>query len=66
MDAVDATIESDGDALLDQLRRNLAEADQVGITGTPAYFIGPYFINGALDIDQFREAVAAARTELGV
>ncbi|WMT86203.1 DsbA family protein [Pelagibacterium sp. 26DY04] len=66
MDAVDATIESDGEALLDQLRRNLAEAEQVGITGTPAYFIGPYFINGALDLDQFREAVAAARTELGV
>ncbi|GAB5428590.1 MAG: DsbA family protein [Devosia indica] len=66
MDAVDATIETDGDALLDQLRRNLAEAEQVGITGTPAYFIGPYFINGALDLDQFREAVAAARTELGV
>ena len=66
MRKVDTIIENEGDALLDQLRRNLAEADQVGITGTPAYFIGPYFVGGALDLGQFREIVASARFELGM
>ena len=61
MAAGDATLASEGAALLDQLRTTLDQADEAGITGTPAWFIGPYFVGGALDLAQFEDAVAQAR-----
>jgi protein-disulfide isomerase len=43
------------------LKRNLAEADALGLEGTPVFLIGPYKIAQALDFDGFKDAVANAR-----
>lgn len=66
MAKVDATIAAKGPALLDQLRANTAIADEIGLTGTPSYLVGPFFVGSALDLAGFQEVVAAARQELGV
>lgn len=66
MAKVDATIAAKGPALLDQLRANTKIADEIGLTGTPSYLVGPFFVGSALDLAGFREVVAAARQELGV
>lgn len=66
MKKVDATIAEEGDQILNQLRVNVALADQIGLTGTPSYLVGPYFAGSALDIDGFRDIVSQARKKLGV
>ena len=43
------------------LARSDRQAGMLGIGGTPAMFIGPYFISGALPPDQLRQAVSIAR-----
>jgi protein-disulfide isomerase len=43
------------------LKRNLEQADSLGLQGTPAFLIGPYLVAQALDDDGFRQAVADAR-----
>jgi protein-disulfide isomerase len=53
--------ESDIDALL---KRNLAEADALGLEGTPVFLIGPYKIAQALDYEGFKEAVANTRARV--
>lgn len=45
------------------LKRNIAEADALGIKGTPVYLVGPFMTASPLDLDQFRKLVAAARAE---
>jgi protein-disulfide isomerase len=42
------------------LKRNLAEADSLGLEGTPVYLVGP-FKASTLDYDGFRKIVAQAR-----
>ncbi|WP_428981013.1 DsbA family protein [Lichenibacterium dinghuense] len=49
---------TDIDALL---KRNLAEADALGLEGTPVFLIGPFKVAQALDYDGFKDAVAKAR-----
>ena len=46
------------DAALDRSDR---QAGMLGIRGTPAMFVGPYLIAGALPPEQLRQAVAIAR-----
>ena len=43
------------------LKRNLAQADALGLEGTPVFLIGPYKVAAGLDADGFRQAVADAR-----
>ena len=45
------------------LRRNLAQADAMGLPGTPVFLIGPFKIAAALDADGFRQAVSDARAK---
>lgn len=45
------------------LKRNIAEADALGIKGTPVYLVGPFMTASPLDLDEFRKLVAAARAE---
>jgi protein-disulfide isomerase len=47
-------------AITTLLKRNLAQAESIGIEGTPAYLIGP-FRTSTLDYDGFRQVVADAR-----
>lgn len=47
---------------IDQLlQRNLAQADMIGLRGTPAYLIGPFKVESSLDHAAFKAAVADAR-----
>lgn len=52
-----ATHAADIEALV---KRTLAIGDALGFEGTPVYLVGPYKAS-TLDLDGFREAVAAAR-----
>lgn len=44
-----------------ELAANHRLARQLGITGTPAFFIGGKFVSGAIGIESLKEEVAAAR-----
>ena len=43
------------------IERNLALAQELNIQGTPAFIVGDTLMPGAVDVDQLRELVAAAR-----
>lgn len=55
---VDLTRASKGD---DELRRNLATGQRLGVSGTPGWVIGDRVLSGALPLDQLKDAIAAAR-----
>lgn len=43
------------------LSRNNAQAEAIGLNGTPAYIVGPFLVTSALDEDGFRQVVKDAR-----
>lgn len=43
------------------LRRNMEQADALGLQGTPVYLIGPFKVAAALNYEQLKEVVADAR-----
>lgn len=47
MTQLDADINAHGGAISDLLKRNAAQADALGLKGTPVYLIGPYLGSGA-------------------
>ena len=47
------------------LRDNLALAEKIGITGTPAFIVGDTMIPGAVGIEELRAKIAAARAKSG-
>ena len=49
------------DEINEALKRNYGLAQSLGITGTPAFVIGEELAPGAIDIDQMRALVKAAR-----
>jgi protein-disulfide isomerase len=53
---------ADIDALL---KRNLVEADSLGLEGTPVFLIGPFKVAAALDYEGFKKTVAKVRARLG-
>lgn len=63
MDKLDADLKAHGDEITALLRRNLAQADSLGLQGTPAYLIGHYKVTSALTYDGFKRAVADARSQ---
>jgi protein-disulfide isomerase len=46
-----------------QLQHNGAQAESLGLQGTPAYLIGPYLVPSALDYHGFKQVVAKARAK---
>jgi len=44
---------------------NYAQADQIGVGGTPAFIIGKEFVPGAIDIDRINRMIADARAKSG-
>lgn len=44
------------------IKRNMAQADALGITGTPTYLIGP-FMTSTLDYNGFKQVIAEARVK---
>src|SRR6202158_3272044 len=61
MDRMDADLKEHADEITALLRRNLAQADSLGLQGTPAYLVGQYKVTSALNYDGFKKAVADAR-----
>ncbi|TCT07671.1 DsbA family protein [Aquabacter spiritensis] len=57
---LDADLKAHADDISALLRRNLAQADSLGLQGTPTYLVGP-FRTSTLDYATFKEAFAEAR-----
>lgn len=55
-----ADLSKNGKQIAALLRRNLAQAQSIGLDGTPTYLIGP-FRTSTLDYEGFRQVVADAR-----
>lgn len=47
----------------EKIQKNLALGSEIGVRGTPAFIINGEFIRGAIDIENFREKIAAARAQ---
>ena len=58
LDADAAAHEADIAALL---KRNKAEAQALGLEGTPVFLVGPFKVAAALEEDEFRQVVAETR-----
>jgi protein-disulfide isomerase len=46
------------------LKRNMSEADSLGLEATPVFLIGPFKVAKALDYDEFKQTVADFRTRV--
>ncbi|WP_371347456.1 DsbA family protein [Ancylobacter sp. IITR112] len=60
VDRLNADLKAHAGDITALLRRNLAQAESLGLQGTPAYLIGP-FRTSTLDYAGFKEAFAEAR-----
>lgn len=61
MDRLDADLQAHGEDITKLLRRNLAQADSLGLQGTPAYIVGDYRVTQALTYEGFKHVAADAR-----
>lgn len=61
MDRLDADLQTHGDDITKLLRRNLAQADSLGLMGTPAYIVGQYRVTQALNYEGFKRVAADSR-----
>ncbi len=64
MPQLDADLGAHGEAIDALLRRNAAEADALGLKGTPVFLVGPYLVEAALNFDEFSEAVSKFRAQI--
>jgi len=62
MTRLQADLDANGDKITALLRRNLAQADSLGLQGTPTYLVGP-FRTSTLDYKGFKQVVADARAK---
>jgi len=46
------------------LKRNMSEADSLGLEATPVFLIGPFKVAKALDYDEFKQTVADFRARI--
>lgn len=60
MNRLQADLQAHADDITALLRRNLSQADSLGLQGTPSYLIGP-FRTSTLDYAGFKKALAEAR-----
>lgn len=60
---LDADLKTHADEITALLRRNLAQAESLGLQGTPAYLVGNYKVTSALTYDGFKRVVADARAQ---
>jgi len=63
MNRLDGDLKSHADEITALLRRNLAQADSLGLQGTPAYLVGHFKVTQALTYEGFKRAVADARAQ---
>jgi protein-disulfide isomerase len=62
MTRLQADLDANGDKITALLRRNMAQADSLGLQGTPTYLVGP-FRTSTLDYKGFKRVVADARAK---
>lgn len=62
MRRLDADTDKHRDAILALIKRNMAQGDALGLTGTPAFLVGP-FRTSTLDYNGFKQIVADARAK---
>ncbi|MEP9347702.1 DsbA family protein [Xanthobacter sp. KR7-225] len=60
MTRLQADLDAHGPEIIALLRRNAAQADQLGLRGTPTYLVGP-LLASTLDYASFKRAIAEAR-----
>ena len=63
MEKLDADLKAHGDEIMGLLRQNLAQADSLGLQGTPAYIVGHFKVTSALTYEGFKHVVADARAQ---
>ncbi|GJE02036.1 DsbA family protein [Methylobacterium isbiliense] len=64
LDRVDADVKTRGAEIEAVLARNAAQADALGLTGTPGLLVGPFKVPG-LGYDDLKKVVAEARARSG-
>jgi protein-disulfide isomerase len=60
MKRLQADLDAHGQEIIALLKRNSAQADQLGLRGTPTYLVGP-LLASTLDYASFKRAIAEAR-----
>jgi|SRR5271166_4860420 len=64
MTALQRDLDAHNQAIGDLLKRNMVQADALGLQGTPVYLIGPCVVAAALDYDGFGQVVAKFRARI--
>ncbi len=62
MRRLDADMKAKSAEIESIIKRNMAQADALGLTGTPTYLIGP-FMTSTLDYKGFKQVIADARAK---
>ncbi|MDN5925995.1 MAG: DsbA family protein [Hyphomicrobiales bacterium] len=62
MQRLDADMQARSAEIEAIVRRNMAQADALGLTGTPTFLVGPFMVS-TLDYKGFRQVIADARAE---
>jgi len=55
----------DGGKMAETVKKNLADGEEAGVSGTPAFFINGKMISGALPFEDFKKAIDAELVRLG-
>jgi protein-disulfide isomerase len=64
MAKLDADLKAHDADISTLLKRNMSEADLLGLKGTPVFLIGPFKVAKALDYDEFKATVADFRARI--
>jgi protein-disulfide isomerase len=64
MTQLDADLKAHDADISTLLKRNMSEADLLGLVGTPVFLIGPFKVAKALDYDEFKQTVADFRARV--
>jgi protein-disulfide isomerase len=62
LERLQSDLDANGDKIVALLRRTMAQADALGLQGTPTYLVGP-FRTSTLDYKGFKQVVADARAK---
>jgi protein-disulfide isomerase len=64
MTLLDADLKAHDADIAALLKRNMSEADSLGLEATPVFLIGPFKVAKALDYDEFKATVADFRARI--
>jgi protein-disulfide isomerase len=64
MARLDADLKAHDADIAALLKRNMSEADSLGLEATPVFLIGPFKVDKALDYDEFKATVADFRARI--